>query len=789
MPTERVVIYFPWKEVSGGPIYLVKLAEELAENDRYSVYYVDYEDGYSNDLITSDKINKVTVSLDDYSIPFDEPITIILPIYFACWIPNINKESKILFVNWHICSIPTLQHNWQISNSNVNNFLELVKETNSVFFCDESHRLGQNTNNIIFDRNIVPITLSSDSVRESKELVVPNVFNMAVLGRLCRDKIYSVLNVLERLNSSHHRYKKIVHIIGDGPDKELINVDDYSNIEVIFVGTLPQKELREYLSTKCDCLFAMGTSVLEGAALALPTVIIPHNMKPIMCNSYVFVQNSTGYCLGWYDDQFDALELSPITMDQVLEDLSNKDLYRQLSEEAYDYYLNNHTIEKAIQAFSIAIDKTTLTYDHLVEKSLQYKNIAKKISFSSLVLLTFDRTISGVDARLFGRYKLFNLRNDVDPKWKIVNLLGFDLFRVSRGKRFYRISKVITREKLIYSPVVENNHKLTHESIQNIQIRLFEKLDRIHFDNIVEMDTCDQLLSNNSLNYFCSDIETEYLSLIRGLDEESITIINRVISRIQAYMKNRTSYFMMGDDELSEYRKMIEYHASKLVRLNDSTFAYGKYLIPIDIITSTVFYYDCFMPELILNYREREIIDAGGSFADSALILSDYTDKQVHVFEPTTQMYELAERTVKLNNLSDKIILNKLALGDEKISKEIRVAKDFSSLCFEEHSEQEKDIEIVNLDTLDSYVERKNIKVGVIKVDVEGYEEKLLDGALKTITRDKPALILSIYHSSEQFFLLKKKIEGLGLGYSFKIRKPLDRSIIVDTMLIAEVIN
>lgn len=36
----KVVFYFPWKEISGGPFYLTKLADALSEIDGYQVYYI-----------------------------------------------------------------------------------------------------------------------------------------------------------------------------------------------------------------------------------------------------------------------------------------------------------------------------------------------------------------------------------------------------------------------------------------------------------------------------------------------------------------------------------------------------------------------------------------------------------------------------------------------------------------------------------------------------------------------------------------------------------------------------
>lgn len=93
----------------------------------------------------------------------------------------------------------------------------------------------------------------------------------------------------------------------------------------------------------------------------------------------------------------------------------------------------------------------------------------------------------------------------------------------------------------------------------------------------------------------------------------------------------------------------------------------------------------------------------------------------------------------------------------------------------------------VQMTTLDSFVEKNNIKVGLIKTDLEGFEQPFLRGALNTIKKQKPILIISIYHSYSDFFDIKPMIEELDLGYKFKISKSNDFNIIVETKLIAEV--
>ena len=90
--------------------------------------------------------------------------------------------------------------------------------------------------------------------------------------------------------------------------------------------------------------------------------------------------------------------------------------------------------------------------------------------------------------------------------------------------------------------------------------------------------------------------------------------------------------------------------------------------------------------------------------------------------------------------------------------------------------------------TLDEYVQANQLEVGLLKADVEGFEACMLEGAQETIRSQKPTLLLSIYHSAEDFFGIKRLIESWDLGYQFQIKKPSDNSIIVDTTLIAEVV-
>ena len=261
----------------------------------------------------------------------------------------------------------------------------------------------------------------------------------------------------------------------------------------------------------------------------------------------------------------------------------------------------------------------------------------------------------------------------------------------------------------------------------------------------------------------------------------------RILTRLKMNYQHNCNNFWMCKDEISDLMKIYDSHASNVLELSSDVYSYGKYLLPKKQISTTVFYYKHFIEELsnISRLKDKSIIDVGAGIGDSALILSEYTDNKVYSFEPTKKSFEMLLKTINLNSLTNVVCIN-TALGAENATASITIDDDASTLC-SKNNNNNLDTEEVLVQTLDDYVKENNLQVGLIKVDVEGFEQEFLKGAKKTICTQKPALLLSIYHNANDFFQIKPIIESWNLGYKFKIRKPHDKNILVDTTLIAEV--
>ena len=90
----------------------------------------------------------------------------------------------------------------------------------------------------------------------------------------------------------------------------------------------------------------------------------------------------------------------------------------------------------------------------------------------------------------------------------------------------------------------------------------------------------------------------------------------------------------------------------------------------------------------------------------------------------------------------------------------------------------------IDLTSIDIYTAQNGGKVGLIKLDVEGVEYDVIEGAKETICRDKPILLISVYHTPRDFFEIKPLIESWGLGYRFMVRKTTYGDLIAEYMLI-----
>ncbi len=165
------------------------------------------------------------------------------------------------------------------------------------------------------------------------------------------------------------------------------------------------------------------------------------------------------------------------------------------------------------------------------------------------------------------------------------------------------------------------------------------------------------------------------------------------------------------------------------------------------------------------------IIDAGGFIGDTAALFCAKTggDCQVHAFELLDESIALFRYNNALNGISDRVVLNKLALSDHSQgSLVIKQARLQGATSVEPGDGPGERIPTI---TLDDYVARHGLqRVDLIKMDIEGSEIPALHGAVQTIRRFRPKLALCLYHKWDDVLTIPRFIAGLGIPYRFNFK-------------------
>jgi FkbM family methyltransferase len=183
--------------------------------------------------------------------------------------------------------------------------------------------------------------------------------------------------------------------------------------------------------------------------------------------------------------------------------------------------------------------------------------------------------------------------------------------------------------------------------------------------------------------------------------------------------------------------------------------------------------------------NEVNIFDVGaneGRWIEGAI--NSFNKPTIHAFEPSEKEFNILKEKYSLKK---NIILNNYALGSHKEEKYFNINYKGSLSSFYDVYENtnwfkrqqnnkklfDKNFtlkkEKVNIDTVDNYVNLKNIdSIDILKIDTQGYEPKVLEGALKSLGSKKIKTILleiifsDIYKSNVSFFEIEKNLINNG---------------------------
>jgi len=240
------------------------------------------------------------------------------------------------------------------------------------------------------------------------------------------------------------------------------------------------------------------------------------------------------------------------------------------------------------------------------------------------------------------------------------------------------------------------------------------------------------------------------------------------------FLENKgTHYYLNNKDTIVRCYNSLEDNKSKEIYDNLLKYRYirNPKLIK-DLYESRN---ECYLDKVFIEkYKDGLYIDAGSYNADFITTLANkvsINNSKFYIFEPNKVFYNNI-----INALDPKInykIFN-IALCDKDATMEFMQIPSSTSHIIDEkynaykNTVDKNNISIIETNKLDTIVTDE--KVYGIKIDVEGSEESLLKGATEIIKKDRPILLLSIYHKWDDMFKLQDYIMSLDLNYKFYIR-------------------
>jgi FkbM family methyltransferase len=181
-------------------------------------------------------------------------------------------------------------------------------------------------------------------------------------------------------------------------------------------------------------------------------------------------------------------------------------------------------------------------------------------------------------------------------------------------------------------------------------------------------------------------------------------------------------------------------------------------------------YYEPFTRTVIetLTASRELFVDVGANIGFFALVAAKLNPRlRVVAFEPNPKMFAMLSEHKRLNELSN-LTAEPLAVSNRDGKARLFINKSDMSASLVPDFQKDFNPAVcdipVGIVTLDSYLQRSGVSSSfVLKVDVEGHDKELLEGAACSIARFKPDIIIEVLEDFDRSALDRLR----SYGYSF----------------------
>ena len=289
--------------------------------------------------------------------------------------------------------------------------------------------------------------------------------------------------------------------------------------------------------------------------------------------------------------------------------------------------------------------------------------------------------------------------------------------------------------------IIDKNFKNLVDEIKSISEKELYYRIRMKFDQI-PLET-----KNSCMNFFNQFGYWGYLDI----DNNNYQEIELKAEELHRHIDD----FLWFYNHLEDYRSKALFYAI----LNN----WYKYDFLETTKTKEYLYDDYFDLDLVKCDKNEVIVDLGAYVGDSILsYLKNYGDdcyKKIFCYEITPENYDILK-----NNLAAYPNIEFKLKGISNKTGNMKINNNSTSSSANSLISDNGDIEVTTLD------EDIKDKITLIKSDIEGFEQKAIEGAKNHIINDHHKLLISVYHSNEDLWKIPKMIHELSSDYKFYLR-------------------
>ena len=143
---------------------------------------------------------------------------------------------------------------------------------------------------------------------------------------------------------------------------------------------------------------------------------------------------------------------------------------------------------------------------------------------------------------------------------------------------------------------------------------------------------------------------------------------------------------------------------------------------------------------LLLHFLRPEdvFVDVGANIGSYSILAGGVVGAKTFAFEPIPRTFSWLIRNLRINNVNDRVVARQIAIGAETGEQRFSADRDTQNSVVSDT--YEGDTVLISSEKLDDAI--GNARPAMIKIDVEGFESAVIDGAVATLAMPELSVVI-----------------------------------------------